>query len=442
MNRITNLNGKRVARGVLTGGAIALLSLLASCQTTAPTEGTDSSPAASADSSGEALKLATLLPLTGDLAQYGGPMQDSVNFLVETVNACDGVLGQPIELISADDETNPAAGATAMTKLAEVDRVGGVVGAAASSVSSAAVDIAVRNEVVQISPASTSPVFTERAEKGEFNGFWFRTAPPDTFQGEALAQLANQEGLKNVAVLSINNDYGNGLIQSFIPAFKELGGTVANETSPTLYPPDGTTFDSEVSDVFGNKPDAVLIVAYPETGSLILKSAQEQGFLDGTTKILLTDGMKTDQLAELAGKNADGQFIASGVMGTAPSAGGPALSKFSETYKAKFNRDPGVYDPNSWDAAAIIALAAEAAKSASGPAIKDQVREVANAPGTEVTDVCEALTLVRQGEDIDYQGASGSVDFNEQGDVVSSYDVWTVSDDGAIEVKSQINIGG
>ncbi|RMF68786.1 MAG: amino acid ABC transporter substrate-binding protein [Cyanobacteria bacterium J069] len=429
-------------RGIGQGGAIALLLAVAACQPT-PTSNSTTSPAASSPSGGSgALKLGTLLPVTGDLAQYGQPMQDSVGFLVETVNACGGVLGQPVQLVSEDDQTDPAAGASGMTKLAEVDRVGAVVGAAASSVSSAAVDIAVRNQVVQISPSSTSPVFTERAKNGDFNGFWLRTAPPDTFQGDALAQLANQEGVQSVAILSINNDYGNGLIQAFVPAFKALGGTVTNESNPTKYAPNATSFDSEVGAAFGGKPDAVLIIAYPESGSIILKAAQEQGFLDGTTKVLLTDGMKTDNLAELVGKTGDGKFVAAGFLGTAPSAGGPGLNDFKDRYTEKFNRDPQVYDPNSWDAAALLVLAAEAAKSGSGPVLKDSIRTVSNPPGEQTTDICTALSLVRQGQDVDFQGASGSLDFDEQGDVVGSYDVWTVDDAGQIQIKSTINVGG
>ncbi|HEY9697148.1 MAG TPA: ABC transporter substrate-binding protein [Trichocoleus sp.] len=454
MKRLTNCSKsyRSLLQRLGQSGTLGLLLLTTACgtgtQTTQTTTG--DSPAASPVAGGSKtlgetvegqLKLGTLLPITGDLAQYGTTMQDSTNLLVETVNACGGVLGKPIQLISEDDQTDPAAGAAGMTKLAEVDKVAGVVGAAGSAVSSAAVDIAVRNQVVQISPSSTSPVFTDRAQKGDFKGFWFRTAPPDTFQGDALAELAQQQGFKKVAVLSINNDYGNGLLQSFIPAFKKLGGTVVNESNPTKYAPDATTFDSELQSAFGSKPDAVLIIAYPETGSLILKSAQEQGSL-GSTKVLLTDGMKTDKLADLAGKTSDGKFIASGVLGTAPSAGGPAIDQFRTTYNQKFNRSVNVYDPNSWDAAAVMVLAAEAAKSNTGAAVKDKIAQVANAPGEKVSDVCKALALVREGKDIDYQGASGPVDFNAEGDVVGSYDVWTIADDGKLQVKSTIQVGG
>lgn len=431
-------------------GALALLLSATACggsQTSTPSPTASASPsdtATTADSTGgsaDGLKLGSLLPITGDLAQYGTTMQDSVSLLVETVNSCDGALGSPVALISEDDQTDPVAGAAGMTKLAEVDRVAGVVGAAGSAVSSAAVDIAVRNQVVEISPSSTSPEFTDRAAKGEFSGFWFRTAPPDTFQGQALAQLAKEQGIQNVAVFAINNDYGNGLVQSFTKAFKAEGGTITNEANPTLYSENATTFDSELSAAFSGSPDAVMLVAYPETGSLILKSAFEQGLLDGETKMLLTDGMKTDNLAELVGKGPDGEYIVSGVLGTAPSAGGPGLAAFTQTYKGKFNRDPNVYDPNSWDAAAVMVLAAEAAKANTGAALKDKIPEVANAPGEEFTDVCQALAAVRQGEDINYQGASGNVDFNEQGDVVGAYDIWTIADDGKLNIENTIEVG-
>ncbi|WP_233744038.1 ABC transporter substrate-binding protein [Leptodesmis sichuanensis] len=388
------------------------------------------------------LKIGTLLPITGDLSQYGTSMQNSADLLVKTVNSCGGTLGQPVVLMAADDQTEPTAGASAMTKLAEVDRVAGVVGAASSAVSSAAVDIAVRNQVVMISPASTSPVFTDRARKGDFQGFWFRTAPPDTFQAEALAQLAQTQGFQTVSLLAVNNDYGNGLLAAFIPAFERLGGTVVNKAKPVRYPPDASVFASEVNAAFNGQPDAVLLIAYPETGSLILKTAYQQGLLGGKTKVIATDGLKEAKFAELVGKNSQGQYIAVGLMGTAASAGGPAIADFQQLYTQAYQRPPKIYDPNTWDAAAVLVLAAEAAKTNTGPAIKDKIREIANPPGESVTDVCKALSLIRQGQKIDYQGASGNLDFNAFGDVTGSYDVWTIAPDGSLKVKGAIAVTG
>lgn len=217
---------------------------------------------------------------------------------------------------------------------------------------------------------------------------------------------------------------------------------MVNEARPTFYDPNTSTFDTEVNQVFKGEPDAVLLVSYPETGSLILKSAEELGFLNGETALIATDGMKEANLADLVGKNSQGQYIVAGMLGTAPSAGGPALEAFQQRYQDAFKREPSVFDPNTWDAAALLVLAAEAAKEPTGSGIREHLQSVANAPGEEVTDVCEALKLLRAGKTINYQGASGTVDLNPQGDVTGSYDIWTIDEQGKLTVSDTIAITG
>ncbi len=365
-------------------------------------------------------------------------MVASVPMAVETANKCGGVNGKPVTLVLEDDQTNPATGTTAMTKLAEVDKVAGVVGSFASSVSSAAVDIAVRNKVMLVSPGSTSPVFTERAKKGEFQGFWARTAPPDTYQAAALANLAKEKGFKRVSTVVINNDYGVGFEKAFVEAFEKQGGTVVNKAKPTRYDPKATTLDTEAAAAFAGKPDAVVAVVYAETGSIFLKSAYQQGVSQGVT-VMLTDGAYSPTFPEQVGKTADGKFILAGAVGTTPGADGKALADFTKLWKEKQNKDVPPYAPQTWDATALLMLAAQAAKSNTGEGIKSKIREVANAPGEEVSDVCKALELVRQGKDINYQGASGNVDIDENGDVVGSYDVWTVEPTGKLSVTGKVS---
>lgn len=386
------------------------------------------------------LKLGTLLPITGDLAQYGSPMQDAASLLVEEVNRCGGVQGQPVQLVTEDSQTDPARAAAAMTKLVEVDRVSGVVGAAASAVSSVAIDIAVRNQIVQISPASTSPQFTERSQGGEFQGFWFRTAPSDALQGPALAQVAWSRGIRSVAVVAINNDYGNGWASSFIPAFQSLGGAVTNGGAAIFYPPDGASFEAEVTKAFEAQPDGLVLVAYPETGSLVLKAAYEKGLLNSNTQILLTDGMKTEGIGDRVGKNQAGDYLLTGALGTAAQSGGLGLQTFTDRYKAAFNRSPEVYDPNTWDAAALLVLAAEAAQSTQSAALQQHIRAVSNAPGEVVSEVCGALALIREGKEINYQGASGDLELNEWGDVPGQYDVWQIQKDGTLTIVETIAV--
>jgi neutral amino acid transport system substrate-binding protein len=318
-----------------------------------------------------------------------------------------------------------------------VDRVAGVVGSFASSVSQAAVDIGVRNRVMLISPGSTSPEFTKRAEDGAFNGYWARTAPPDTYQAQALAKLAREQGFKTASTVVINNDYGVGFEQEFNQAFKQQGGTVVNEKNPTRYDPKAPTLATEAAAAFSGNPEAVAAILYAETGSLLLQSAYEQGLIKGK-QILLTDGVYSDDFPEQVGKSSDGKYILAGAVGTVPGANGPALAEFTKFWQSETNKPVSAYVPHTWDAAALLALAAQAADNNTGEGIKDKIREVSTAPGTEVTDVCEGLKLLREGQDINYQGASGNVDIDPNGDVVGSYDVWTVKDNGELAVTGKV----
>lgn len=440
MNRSASQCSLKVRSAVML--AIATLAtgfLAAACEEPPQNAGDTGSPAAQAPAGGSGgLKIGRLLPETGDLASVGQPMLASVPLLVETVNQCGGVNGAPVTLVTADDQTDPSAGTEAMTKLVEVDRVAGVVGSFASSVSSAALPIAVRNKVMMVSPGSTSPVFTERAKKGDFQGYWARTAPPDNYQAQALAALAQERGLKRVATVVINNDYGVGFEQQFVNAFKKLGGTVTNEARPTRYDPKATTFESEVQAAFSGNPDGVVAVAYAETGALLLKTAFEQGVSKGV-QILLTDGSKSDQFAEQVGKTADGKYILEGAVGTIPGADGKALENLTKLWQQKFGSSPAEYAPQGWDATALLVLAAQAAKANTGEAIQGKIRDVANAPGVEVSDVCEGLKLLSQGQDINYQGASGNVDIDENGDVVGVYDVWRVESNGKLKTIGKVN---
>jgi neutral amino acid transport system substrate-binding protein len=383
------------------------------------------------------LKIGSLLPATGDLASIGQQMSASVPLLVETVNACGGVNGQPVTLVAVDDQTDPKAGAAGMTKLATVDKVAGVVGSFASSVSTAAVSIAAQNKVMLISPGSTSPVFTQKAKNGDFKGFWARTVPPDSYQGPALAELAKKRGYKRVSTVVINNDYGVGFEKAFVQGFEKLGGTIVNKNNPVRYDPKATTFETEATTAFTGKPDAVLGVFYVETGSLLLKSAYQQGVSKGV-QVMLTDGMKSDEFPGQVGKGNDGKFIASGVIGTVPGSDGKALEALKKLWQSKKGSSPGEFAPQSWDATALLVLAAQAAKQNTGVGIASKIREVANAPGTEVTDVCEGLKLLKEGKDINYQGASGNVDVDANGDVIGVYDVWQVGDDGKIKVIDKV----
>lgn len=391
------------------------------------------------------IEIGTLLPLTGDLSQFGGPMQEGARLAIEQVNQNGGVLGKNIRLVNEDSETSPTTAASAMIKLVNVDKVPVVIGAAGSSVSMAIISIAVDNKVVQISPSNTATGFTTFPD----DGFYFRTCPSDALQGKAMAKLASEKGYMTANTLAINNDYGVGFEGVFVREFEAMGGEVNRKVR---YSPEATTFDSEVNKVAEGDPDVIILIGYPETGSIILKSAYQNGLMDDI-EWLFSEGLRSPGLADLIGKNDDNAYVIAGFEGTTPDPrmAGPAHGEFENAYKDKYDKDSTTFVPNTYDAAAIVALAIEKAGrdedgevkadwKLTGEAIRDAIPDVTNPNGEPVADIGEALELIRAGKDINYQGASGELTFDDDGDVTGSYCIWQVGSDGSIELGDSIEI--
>mgnify|MGYP006435856379 CR=1 FL=1 len=386
--------------------------------------------------SSKPLKLGSLFATTGDLSD-GEDLTQAVNLAIETINACGGVNEKPVEMAKADTKTDPNTGAEAILRLIKEENVAGVVGASSSSVSEVTVDFAVRNQVMQISPSSTSPVFTERAKAGEYNGYWARTVPPDTYQAQALAQLAIDRGFDRVATAVINNSYGVGFEQEFIQAFKALGGTIVNENNPVRYNPNPDSLDQEVNNLFADDPEAVLGVMYEETGALLFRSAYERGLSDGV-KIFLTDSAYAENLIKNMGTTEEGKSIIESALGTVPIGSGEYADEFYQKWEEKTGKGQQAFLAHTWDAAVLMMLAAELGDENTGTAIKDHLQEVANAPGIKVSDPCQAIQAIRDGKEINYQGASGKIEFNQYGDTTGNYGVWEVGTQGELKIIDEV----
>ena len=382
---------------------------------------------------GSDIRIGTILPLTGDLSAYGPGMQEGVELAVKQINNAGGVLGKDIVLVSEDSETSGNAAVGAMNKLVNIDKVIAFIGAAGSGVSKAIIDIAIDNEVVQVSPSNTGTDFTSYND----NDFYYRTCPTDALQGKAMAKIAFQS-YATASTISINNDYGVGFEEVFVNEFEALGGVVLDKVR---YDPGAQTFDAEVTDVSSGNPDVIVLIGYPDTGSQILRKAYEMGVMDDSGW-LLSEGLRDETLAESTGTDDDGNYIIAGMTGTTPDprAAVTEYNKFIIDYQDEYNKEPVTFVPNSYDAMVLLALAIEKAGEAGGPAIKSAIRDVANAPGEEVSDVAKALELLREGKDINYQGVSGELTIDENGDVYGTYCVWQIGTDGSIELGDAIDI--
>ena len=370
------------------------------------------------DPAGEPIKIGTLIDTTGDLAVFGPPIVLATDLAAQLINEAGGVYGRPIEMIHRDSGTSPQIATDAASALVNVDGVEAIVGSLSSGVTLAVAEsVTIPNGAVLVSPASTSPAISNLDD----NDTVFRTTVSDALQGVIAAQLASQLGYDNVATLYINNAYGEGLSTVFQATFEDLGGTVS-----AAVPIEGgqASYASELRQASQSGATVLMAMSYPETAGVYLREAVEGQYFE---EFMFVDGTKNQEMFEALGAdNFEGNY------GTAPGAPGtPTQEKFQELYASKLDGDPSsLFISEAFDAAAILALAIAKANSEDGDDIKAAMREVANAPGEKVGpgDLPEALRLIHEGKDIDYVGAAGDQDFDENGDVQNTIEVWNITD--------------
>ncbi|MFO0723041.1 MAG: ABC transporter substrate-binding protein [Myxococcota bacterium] len=358
--------------------------------------------------------VATINPLSGALGAVGLALENAARLAVRDVNAAGGVGGKKLCLVACDDQTDSATGRPIAQELLDKYPIVAVNGAAASAVSLQVSSVLAPRGVPQISCCSTSPELSQIPEL-------FRTVPSDALQGVALAAVAR--GLSppadRVAVIYVDDSYGASLSGVFREAFAIATGTV---TAALPYRPGASSYTDVIAHALAQDPRHVLLIAFPTEGAQILRDWRDSG-LRPDLAWLATDGLKDDKFAQGAAG------LALGTIGTAPLLTGAHYASFEARYKAAFGGEaPGIFTSNQYDAMILIALGIQrAGASASPSAIKDAIQEAARAPGSMVSadDVAAALARAAAG-DVDYSGASGELEMDEHGDVISDYSVWQV----------------
>jgi len=363
----------------------------------------------------EPLKIGGLFSLTGSLASVGPAFENAARLAVEHLNQAGGVLGRKLELIVADTGTDPTIGQAAARKLIEQDRVVAIVGALASDVTLAVASVTVPNEVVQVSPASTSPAITDL----EDNDFVFRTTISDTFQGIIQAKLALNLDTHTVSIIYVDNSYGLGLAKAFKETF-EAGVDGGEVLALVPYREGSSSYREQIEAALRWSPELINLIAYPAGGNRIIQQLLEAGY-EG--EFLLSDGLKGPELLEVP-------EAVEGAFGTAPgSLETEALRSFRAAYEMRYGQTPIPFLPQTYDAVILIGLALQAAGSLEGKEIRDALRRVANPPGTKIgyDELPQALELLSRGKEIDYQGVSGPLTFDERGDVrEGGVEIWIV----------------
>lgn len=358
-----------------------------------------------------------VLPETGPLAFLGPPQITATELAVSQINEAGGVLGNDVELSTGDEAGDTAVAAENADRLLQ-SGVDAIIGAAASGMSLAIIDAVTGANVVQCSGSNTGPIFTDYDD----GGYYFRTAPTDAMQGPVLAETIVNDGHTQIAIAARADEYGEGLLDATSEALEEQGATVVEEV---LYDPEASTFDSEVEQLAGANPEAIVLIAFDE-GAQILQGLIEAGVGPGDVAVYGADGLASSELPDDV--EPGNPNVLDGMTGTRPDT---SVDPDFQSQLQEFNPDleDFTFAPQVYDCVIVIALAAVAAESDDPTVFVDEMLNVTQQPGQECTTFEECSTLLEEGEDIHYMGPSGATTFTDAGEPeVGIYEVWGFQD--------------
>ena len=342
------------------------------------------------------IKIGVILGFTGPLESITSAMAAGAELAMKEVTDSAKLLdGSTVTSIRADSTCVDAAAATAAAdRLVTSDKINAIMGADCSGVTGAILaNVAVPNGIVMISPSATSPALST----AEDNGLFFRTAPSDARQGEVVRDILKEHGVKSIAITYTNNDYGKGLAEAIQRNWEESGGTV---TLSAAHEDGKADYSAEVGALASAGGEVLVVAGYiDQGGSGIVRAALDTGAFD---KFYFPDGMVGEKLNTNFGAELNGS------MGDYPGTDSPGAAKFQEMASAAGFDGTSAFAPESYDAAALIMLAMEAARSPLSGDFKDKVMDVANAPGEKIYpgELAKALQILDEGGDVDYEGAS------------------------------------
>lgn len=354
------------------------------------------------------------VPITGPLP-VGESMEQAVLQALTNINANGGVDGRPVGLVTCDSACDATTATAALRELAGIDLVSGVIGPACSGATIPASAVAISEGITIVSPSATSPAITDLADDGWVN----RTVPSDSLQGKIMAAIADREGLTNVFVANRDDPYGNGLRSAFIENFELLGGSATFEA----YDPDAPALaDAVIVAGEAAAPDGVFLIAFTTDGAAILQTAISRGFDPGPW--MFPDGLRDPSFITSVGNDGflEGQF------GTIPaSPTGADFMAFLTRYQELYAEAPGPFGANAYDAAMLLAIAMALS---SDPEDRTQVRDnlgntsTGAVVGPEQWDVFVGAMAAGM---VNYEGAAGAVDLDENGEPVSDVEEWTIT---------------
>ncbi len=400
------------------------------------------------------------LGLTGDLSSFAAPLRDAVRTAEAEINAGGGLLGRQVRFDIVDDRSDEKDFVVSTARSFADRGVAAVIGPVSSGQVKLTQDILAAKQIIQISPSATAVELTDIQPVED--RFLFRTTPADDFQGAAVILFATKtpRGLgdagvgapvdgggasttcNRLALVYIDNPYGTSMAKVVSDNFPKRGGPnqrkiVSQQKIPLESKAD---YNDIIPDIIRSEPECLALIAYEKAAAQFVKdfknssgyqALDEKGFF-----FIGTDGVFTQGFLDLSQQDPSNEAspsTAEGVYGTNPDTqpGTTEYNAFKTIYGTYFPlgtaTDAPAFAANTFDAAILIAFAIQKAGSATDRiAVRDALKEVSRPGGRPVSpaEIGEGLAELRNGGDIDYKGASGSVDFQDNGNVPGGFIVW------------------
>ena len=375
-------------------------------------DGSDGDDGGDGGDSTEAYEIGMVDSQTGSLSAFGERNQRGVNLALSTVNEV-GINGRDLDIVVEDSESENQGGIAAAQKLVNQDGVPFLIGAVGSGVSLAIYESVVEGtDVVQLSQNSTGLNLTE------FPGL-LRMSPSGRSQSLALSNLITDDGYDEVAITYVNNDYGQSLTDAFVDAYE--GEVVYN----TPHDQDQQSYSGVVSEMNSSGADAWLFITYQAEFATMVNEVFSSGY---EAQFYGADSVSGDNVLENTPEGSiEGMKI---VVPSAP-VEEENYQSFADAFESEYDRQPTSWAAYAYDCVINAALAIQAADEFTGAALQDTVRRVSGPEGETVTSFEAASQILADGggpDDVDYQGVSGPIDFDENGDPVGFLQVLEVQD--------------